>query len=144
MNRFGGELKQLVHEKGRKASWPAWSPDGDELLYQQLFGNQVQLFKISLHNGKTQKLTRRGHNFHAAWFNLAGLPVSPQPRVLTTIWGETQSQIASLGMNPLKPLWQRCCPNITHLPKWHVFSSLSRGGGLSCSEAHRPGEGVPN
>ena len=69
MNRFSGELRQIVSEKGGEASQPAWSPDGEELLYQQKIGNHTQLFKINLRTGQTQKLTRGNHNFHADWFD---------------------------------------------------------------------------
>jgi len=92
MNRFGGELRRIVSEEGGRASAPEWSPDGEELLYQQKIGNHLQLFKINLHTGQTQKLTRRGHNFHADWFDPRVLPVQPTKQTLTTTWAEVKKE----------------------------------------------------
>lgn len=92
LNRFGGELKQIVSEKGGQASQPAWSPDGEELLYQQKVGNHTQLFKINLRTGQIQKLTHRGHNFHADWFDPQVLPVQPAKQTLTTTWAEVKKK----------------------------------------------------
>ena len=90
MKRFGGELRRIVSEKGGRASLPVWSPDGEELLYQQQIGNHLQLFKINLRTGQTQKLTHRGHNFHADWFDPRVLPVQPAKQTLTTTWAEVK------------------------------------------------------
>ena len=92
MNRFGGELRRIVSEKGGRASWPAWSPYGEELLYQQVTGNHMQLFKINLRTGQTQKLTHRGSNFHADWFDPRVLPVQPTKQTLTTTWAEVKKK----------------------------------------------------
>ena len=92
MNRLGGELRRIVSEKGGRASMPAWSPDGEELLYQQVTGNHLQLFKINLHTGQTQKLTRHGHNYHADWFDPQVLPVQPSAVLLTTLWGRLKQE----------------------------------------------------
>lgn len=92
MNRFGGELRQIVSEKGRRVSQPAWSPDGEELLYQQKIGNHTQLFKINLRTGQTQKLTRGDHNFCADWFDPGVLPVQPTKQTLTTTWAEVKKE----------------------------------------------------
>ena len=92
MKRFGGELRRIVSEKGGRASLPVWSPDGAELLYQQQIGNHLQLFKINLRTGQTQKLTHRGHNFHADWFDPRVLPVQPAKQTLTTTWAEVKKK----------------------------------------------------
>lgn len=92
INRLGGELRRIVSEKGGSASQPAWSPDGEELLYQQKIGNHVQLFKINLRTGQTQKLTRGGHNYRADWFDPRVLPVQPAKETLTTTWAEVKKE----------------------------------------------------
>ncbi len=92
LNRFGGELRRIVSEKGGRASHPTWSPDGEELLYQQKIGNHTQLFKINLGTSQIQKLTRRGSNFHADWFDPRVLPVQPTEQTLTTTWAEVKKQ----------------------------------------------------
>ena len=85
-NRDGSGLKQIVEAK---TSSPVWAPRGDELVYVKWDRGDRQLFKIDFNGGVSEQLTRRGDNFDADWFDPAfALPVSPQPHLLTTIWGE--------------------------------------------------------
>jgi Tol biopolymer transport system component len=89
--RDGGEFQQIVSEKGPYALEPAWSPLGDELLYKQQVGNQLnqfQIFKVSIAGGKSEQLTDSGRNYGADWFDPRTLTVQPQPHLLTTTWGE--------------------------------------------------------
>ena len=84
-NRDGSGLKQIVeaHTHG-----PVWAPHGDELVYVKWDRDDKQLFKIDLNGGISEQLTHRGDNFDADWFDPAyALPVSPQPHLLTTVWG---------------------------------------------------------
>ena len=92
MNRWGEELRRIVSEKGGRASLPVWSPDGEELLYQQQIGNHLQLFKINLRTGQTQKLTHLSHNSHADWFDPRVLPIQPAKQTLTTTWAEVKKK----------------------------------------------------
>ena len=92
MDRFGKELRQVVPVGRSRASMPVWSPDGAELLYQRRDGDHTQLFKINLHTGISQKLTRRGVNYAADWFDPATLPVQPQADLLTTTWGQLKQK----------------------------------------------------
>ena len=88
--RDGDEFQQIVSEKGPYALEPAWSPFGDELLYKQQVGNQLnqfQIFKVSVENGRSEQLTDTGRNYGADWFDPRTLPVQPQPHLLTTTWG---------------------------------------------------------
>lgn len=72
---------------------PTWSPHGNELIYSKWVGGFRQLFKIALDGGVPEKLTHRGDNFRANWFDPAfALPVSPQPSLLTTTWGKLKTQ----------------------------------------------------
>ena len=72
-----------------KASNPAVAPDGDTLIYQKDTRNGNQLFKAALAGGRSEQLTDKGANYGADWFDPAfALPVSPQPHLLTTVWGE--------------------------------------------------------
>ena len=97
MNRDGTGLEQIVDEAGLAAYWPAWSPRGDELIYTQEIDNQLQLFKIDLESRMPRQLTHNGLAFQANtladWFDPAyALPVSPQPELLTTVWGKVKQR----------------------------------------------------
>ena len=70
----------------------AWSPHNDELLYQKEVNNQKQLFKIAFESRVKTQLTHVGDNLGADWFDPAVLPVHPQPKLLTTIWGKLKKK----------------------------------------------------
>ena len=102
---FGGHATSLyiVNRKGKKeprkikvegdVSSPALAPQGDTLIYQKETGRGDQLFKVNLAGGRSKQLTDRGRNYGADWFDPAfALPVSPQPHLLTTIWGRVKVQ----------------------------------------------------
>lgn len=91
INRDGSGLQQIVALDGTKTSDPAWPPRGDELIYHQLVGKELQLFKVALGSGVVERLTFKDSNFGPDWFDPAALPVSPQPRLLTTMWGKAKS-----------------------------------------------------
>ncbi len=85
-NRDGSELNQVIEPK---ASGPVWSPRGNELVYEKWDRDVNQLYKVALGEGIPEQLTRRGNNYSADWFDpVYALPVSPQPRSLTTVWGK--------------------------------------------------------
>ena len=90
VNRDGTGLRQLVDEAGRDAwspeLWsPELSPDGSEVVYTQ----GPQIFKVDVNSGVRTLLTNFGQNFGGNWFDpVYVLPVSPQPDLLTTTWGE--------------------------------------------------------
>ena len=90
INRDGTGLTQIIEEAGPRATSPVWSPRGDVLLYKRSVGNRsYQIFKISLDGGEPEQLTNIGWNHLGDWFDPAyALPVSPQPHLLTTVWGE--------------------------------------------------------
>ncbi len=89
VNRDGSELKQIVDSDDGPASHPIWAPQGNELLYEKEIRESVHLYKIALDGGPSEQLTDTGDNFSADWFDPAfALPVSPQPQLLTTVWGK--------------------------------------------------------
>ncbi len=94
VNRDGTGLRQLVDKAGRDAwspeLWsPELSPDGSEVLYTQ----RPQIFKVDVNSGLRTLLTNFGQNFGGDWFDPAyALPVSPQPELLTTTWGEQKKE----------------------------------------------------
>ena len=88
-NRDGSGLQQIVDVQ---ALAPAWSPSGDELLYSQLVGKNDQIFKINLVTRGITQLTYDGSNYAGNWFDPSTLPVSPQPQLLTTVWGKVKLQ----------------------------------------------------
>ncbi|MXV85825.1 hypothetical protein F4Z98_20925 [Candidatus Poribacteria bacterium] len=94
VNRDGTGLKQLVDEAGQEASDPALSPNGEQVLYTQEIKGFRQIFKVDVNNGIRTQLTHIGpRNFGGDWFDPAfALPVSPQPQLLTTIWGELKRE----------------------------------------------------
>ena len=74
---------------------PAWSPDGKALIYSQDIGRwEIHVFKIMLAEGTSERLTDVGFwNKPGDWFDPAfALPVSPQPRLLTTTWGKLKKE----------------------------------------------------
>ena len=99
VNHDGTGLKQIVDEGAPAPQQPAWSPRGDALLYQQGVNNgvvrsaQTQLFKVSLERPNPKQLTDTGRSFRADWFDpIYALPVSPQPQLLTTTWGDVKKR----------------------------------------------------
>ena len=97
VNRDGTDLQQLVDEAGPYAQNPALSPDGEEVLYTQEVNKQFQIFKVDVNSGVRTQLTHvvglHQANSGGDWFDPAyALPVSPQPRLLTTIWGELKQE----------------------------------------------------
>ena len=97
VNRDGTGLRQLVEEAGPYAQYPALSPDGSEVLYTQEINGQLQIFKVDVNSQIRTQLTHGGIVFQANtggdWFDPASaLPVSPQPELLTTTWGELKKE----------------------------------------------------
>ena len=97
VNRDGTGLRQLVEEAGPYAQYPALSPDGSEVVYTQEINGQLQIFKIDINSGVRTQLTHGGIVFQANaggdWFDPAyALPVSPQPTLLMTTWGEMKKE----------------------------------------------------
>ena len=91
VNSDGTEVEAVVVD-GAQASDPAWSPWSNGLIYSQLAGKERHLFKITLWNFVSEQLTRAGSNYSSDWFDPAVLPVSPQPQLLTTVWGKVKIQ----------------------------------------------------
>lgn len=93
VNRDGSGLKEIVAGDDGTTFNPTWSPRGDELIYDKQIREVKQLFKIASEGGNPEQLTHRGNNFEADWFDPAfALPVSPQPHLLTTVWGKLKTQ----------------------------------------------------
>ena len=93
INRDGTGLRQLVDEAGSEAWSPVLSPDGNEVLYTQMINDRPQIFKVDVNSGVQTQLTHIGFprfgNFGGDWFDPAyALPVSPQPELLSTTWGQ--------------------------------------------------------
>ncbi len=89
VNRDGTGLRQLVDEAGPDAEFPVLSPDGSEVVYTQ--GSQI--FKVDVNSGVRTLLTPVGQNVGGDWFDPNyTLPVSPQPELLTTTWGELKKE----------------------------------------------------
>ena len=96
VNRDGIGLQQIVDEVGPEAIYPVLSPRGDELLYTQKIDGRLQISKIEVNSGIRTQLTHIGliaqANAGGDWFDPATLPVSPQPHLLTTIWGQVKRE----------------------------------------------------
>ena len=89
VNRDGSGLKQIVDADDTAVSNPTWSPRGNELVYEKKILEDKHLFKIDLSDGTSEQLTHKGDNSSADWFDpMFALPVSPQPQLLTTVWGK--------------------------------------------------------
>ncbi len=76
MNRDGKGVKKIV-----EGARPAWSPQGDQLLYDA----DKHIYRLDMNSGNKTLLSRDG--FGADWFDPAALPVQPQPGLVTTVWG---------------------------------------------------------
>ena len=94
INRDGTDLKQLVDEAGPRVDYPVLSPNGKEVLYTQEINGFMQIFKLDVNSGIRTQLTHIGpRNLGGDWFDPAyALPVSPQPELLTTTWGELKRE----------------------------------------------------
>ena len=95
VNRDGSGLRKITDDGDGTATFnPTWSPDGNELIYNQRVGGVRDLFTVALDGGAPARLThRRGNNFNADWFDPAfALSVSPQSSLLTTTWGKLKTQ----------------------------------------------------
>ena len=94
VNRDGTDLQQII-EEGKRAVKPAWSPQGDVLIYSQLDQNDMlQIFKVTLNGGEPVQLTNPNfRHFVGDWFDpVFALPVALQPRLATMIWGQVKQQ----------------------------------------------------
>ena len=97
VNRDGTGLRQLVEEAGPYTQYPELSPHGEEVLYTQEINGRLQIFKLDINSRVRTQLTHGGIFFQANaggdWFDPAyALPVSPQPDLLTTTWGELKKE----------------------------------------------------
>ena len=95
INRDGTGLQPVINDGAGRESSPAWSPRGDALLYTQYInGKQMQIFKVGLDGGESVQLTDPTFwHFTGDWFDPAyALPVSPQPQLLTTQWGDLKKE----------------------------------------------------
>ncbi len=97
INRDGTGLQQLIDEAGPMAQYPELSPNGDEVLYTKVVNERHQIFKLDINTGVQTQLTHVGMprfgNFGGDWFDPSyGLPVSPQPELLTTLWGKVKRE----------------------------------------------------
>ena len=93
VNRDGTGVRRVLDEGVGDAVEPSWSPSADALLYGGLDKNRdLQIFKVSLDDGVPVQLTPPGFwHYVGDWFDPAyALPVSPQPHLLTTTWGEVK------------------------------------------------------
>lgn len=92
LNRENMETQQIVGEAGGLAVNPVWSPQADELLYEQFDTNNrvLQIFKIALSGGPPVRLTNPNFSYFVGdWFDPAfALPVAPKPQLATEIWGQ--------------------------------------------------------
>ena len=91
INRDGTGLQQLIEEAGPYAQYPVLSPDGNEVLYTREINGDFQIIKLDLNSEVRTQLTHISWNTGGDWFDPAyALPVSPQPRLLTTTWGKVK------------------------------------------------------
>ena len=91
VNRDGSQLERVVFGD-IKTSDPAWSPFGNQLVYEQPVGKEIHLFSITLGSDNPHQLTDEGYNRDPDWFDPLVLPVVPQPKLFTTVWGKIKIQ----------------------------------------------------
>ena len=82
-NRDGSDLEKVLP----LAYSPCWSPRGDALLFKR----SQQIYKIRIDDDEPKQLTFHIETWFMDWFDPAhALPVSRQPHLLTTTWGEVK------------------------------------------------------
>ena len=89
-NRDGTGLQRVTAAEEIFPSSPAWSPEGNELLYSARLnkpGLPAQLFKTDMQGGVPTQLTHDGSNSWPDWLNPTARDVSPSVHSLTTTWG---------------------------------------------------------
>ena len=88
-NRDGSGLEQIGKAVPRTSSL-AWSPEGDKIVCAEdaKNNNNQQIVVIDVETGGKKQLTRNGSNITPAWFDPKSLSVTPQPHLLTTVWGK--------------------------------------------------------
>lgn len=92
VKRDGSGLREITDGDKGAMSNPTWSPRGNELIYVKRIREVRQIFRIAADDGIPEQLTRQGDNFGADWFDPEfALPVSPQPQLLTTVWGKMKT-----------------------------------------------------
>ena len=92
VNRDGSGLQQIVDVVVvMRTKALTWSPVSDELVYSEASGDKPQIFKINVGTREITQLTHEGSNYVGSWFDPLTLPVSPQPQLSTTTWGEIKS-----------------------------------------------------
>ena len=78
------------------AAAPVWSPGGDALVYRGRLKQikRTHIFKVVLGGERVEQLTDISMwNVPSDWFDPAyALPVSLQPQLLTTQWGEIKNR----------------------------------------------------
>lgn len=84
-NSDGTALQQVADGN---ALDPTWSPQGDQLIYNNAIADFFQLYKTDFNGGNPTQLTREGNNFGADWSNPNVLEISPSAHSLTTTWGK--------------------------------------------------------
>ena len=93
VNRDGTGLQQLIDEAGPMARSPELSPNGEEVLYTQEIKERDQIFKVDVSSGVRTQLTHISWNTGGDWFDPSyALSVSPQPELLTTLWGKMKRE----------------------------------------------------
>ena len=91
-NRDGSRLRQ-ISERVPLAYYPAWSPDGDKIVYvEEAVERDRQIAVVDVETGGKTQLTHRGWNITPSWFDPKSLSVSPQPHLLTTTWSKIRNQ----------------------------------------------------
>ena len=89
MNSDGAGLQQVID--GLFAYNPAWSPQGNQLIFNNIAAEFLQLYKIDVNGDNPTQLTHEGSNTSPKWSNVKGLAVSPSVRSITTTWGEIKA-----------------------------------------------------
>ncbi len=98
MNDDGSGTERIVQPlAGFSTDYPDWSPNGNALVYERydidIKSKNRHIYTVDLNGGEPKKLTGKGINFFADWFDPAyALPVQPQPYLLTTVWGKLKTR----------------------------------------------------
>ena len=86
VNNDGTGLQQM--SGGLFAYNPSWSPQEDQLIYNDIGKSFFQLYKIDIKGGNPTQLTDERNNSSPDWFNPNAFAISPSVRSITTTWGQ--------------------------------------------------------
>lgn len=93
-----GNNRRMLTDNVVDDNRPSWSPDGQLIAYESwTIKNPHEIHLITAEGEYLMRLSElhKKHDFHAAWFDPTGRPVSPSDNIIT-VWGRLKRLVAGL------------------------------------------------